>query len=151
AADDLGGEGEAGARLVWLDAELDAGELARTARLLLVRVVVLNQTRDRLAIGNLRRADIGLDLELALHAIDENVEVKLAHARDDGLAGFLVGLDAERRVFGGEASEREAHLLLVGLGLRLDGDVDDRLRELHALKNDLVGRIRERITRGRVL
>ncbi len=64
---------------------------------------------------------------------------------------FFVGLDAERRIFGSQASEGEAHLLLVGLGLRLDGDVDNRLREFHALEDDLVVRIRKRVARGRVL
>ena len=29
-----------------------------------------------------------LDLELPLHAVDEDVEVQLAHALDDGLAGL---------------------------------------------------------------
>ena len=32
--------------------------------------------------------------------------------------------------------EREAHLFLVVLGLRLDGDLDDRLGEFHALEDD---------------
>jgi hypothetical protein len=45
---------------------------------------------DRLAVGHLRLADVGLDLELATHAVDEDVEVQLAHAGDDGLAGLLV-------------------------------------------------------------
>jgi hypothetical protein len=49
--------------------ELDAGELARTAGLLLVGVVDLG-AGDRLAVGHLRRADVGLDLELAQHAVD---------------------------------------------------------------------------------
>jgi hypothetical protein len=31
--------------------------------------------------------DVGLDLELALHAVDDDLEVQLAHAGDDGLAG----------------------------------------------------------------
>ena len=44
-------------------------------------------------VGDLRLADVGLDLELALHAVDEDVEVELAHAADDGLAG-LAGPDA---------------------------------------------------------
>ena len=35
-----------------------------------------------------------------------------------------------------ERGEGLAHLVLVGLGLRLDGDVDDRLGELHLLEHD---------------
>ena len=42
-------------------------------------------------------------------------------------------------------------LLLVGLGLRLDRDLDDRLRERHRLEHDLVVRVAQRVTRGGVL
>ena len=64
---------------------------------------------------------------------------------------FLVGLDAEGRILGGKAMQRQAHLFLVALGLRLDGDLDDRLGELHALQDDRVQRIAERVAGGRVL
>ena len=64
---------------------------------------------------------------------------------------FLVGLDAEGRILGSQAVQREAHLLLVVLGLRLDGDLDDRLGEFHALEDDRVQRIAERVAGGRVL
>ena len=47
---------------VRLDDELDAGELARAAGLLLVGVVDLGPLRERLTVGDLRRADIRLDL-----------------------------------------------------------------------------------------
>ena len=45
-------------------------------------------------------------------------------------------LHAERRVFLGQAAEGDAHLLLVGLGLGLDGLRDHRLREHHLLERD---------------
>jgi hypothetical protein len=48
--------------------------------------------------------------------------VELAHAGDDRLAGLLVGVDLEGRVLLGQALDRGAQLLLVALGLRLDGD-----------------------------
>ena len=54
---------------------------------------------DRLAVGHLRLADVGFHAELALHAVDDDFQVQLAHAGDDGLAGFLVGAHAERRIF----------------------------------------------------
>src|SRR3546814_113962 len=98
-----------------LDRELDPAELARAARLLLVGVVDVHLLRERLAIGDLRRADIGLDLEFALHAIDQDLEMELAHPLDDRLAALGIGRYPERRVLAGEAIERDAHLLLVGL------------------------------------
>ena len=48
--------------------------------------------RDGLAVGDLRVADIRLDVELAHHAVDDDLEVQLAHAGDDRLAGLLVGM-----------------------------------------------------------
>src|SRR3546814_6615614 len=85
-ADDLALELVTFARLQRLELDLDARELAGAAGLLLMRVVDRCRARDRLAIGDLRRADIGVHLELALHAVDDDLEVQLAHPFDDGLA-----------------------------------------------------------------
>src|SRR5690606_24091812 len=151
AALDLVDEDDALATLARRDANLGAAELARATRLLLVRVVDLDLAGERLAVRHLRRTDVGLDLELALHAVDDDVEVELAHPLDDRLAGLVVGRDAERGVLGREASEGDAHLLLVGLGLGLDRELDDRLGELHALEYDRLRRIAQRVSGGRLL
>ena len=50
------------AGLVRLEAQLDARELAGAAGLLLVRVVDLGRTRERLAVGHLRRTDVDFDV-----------------------------------------------------------------------------------------
>src|SRR5690606_25628923 len=105
---------------------------------------------DRLAVGHLRLADVGFHTELATHAVDENVEVQLAHARDDGLTAFLVGVDAERGIFLGQLAQRDAHLLLVDLGFRLHGHGDHRLGEVHLLQGDLVVEVAQRLTSGHV-
>src|SRR5690606_12800876 len=73
-----------------LENDLDASELTRTTRLLLMGVVNFSGSRDGFTISNLRRADIGFNLEFALHAVDENVEVKLTHTCNDRLAGFFI-------------------------------------------------------------
>jgi len=73
------------------DVDLDLTELTRTTRLLLVGVGEVNRLREILAISDLWSADIGLDLELTLHAVDEDLEVELAHPLDDGLTRFMVG------------------------------------------------------------
>ena len=129
-----------------LDDDLDAGELAGAAGLLLVGVVdSVDRAGDRLAIGDLRRADIGVDLVGALEDVDLDVEMQLAHPLEDGLAGLLVGRDAERRILGGELGQRDAELLLVGLGLRLDRDLDDRIGEFHLLQDHRLLRIAQRV------
>src|SRR5437868_13474903 len=48
-----------------------------------------------LAVGDLRPAHVRVDLELAHQAVDDDLEVQLAHASDQRLAGLLVGGDAE--------------------------------------------------------
>ena len=99
----------------------------------------------------MRLADVGFDLELAAHAIDDDLQMQLAHPGDDGLAGLFVRMDAERGVFFRELVERDAHLLLVGLGFRLDRDGDDRLGEFHTLERDDVLLVDEAVTRRDVL
>jgi hypothetical protein len=137
---------------VRLHVDLDDGELTGTTGLLDVAVLdVLDFLGDRLPVGHLRLANGGLDAKFALHAVDEHFEVQFAHARDDGLAGLLVGSDLEGRVLVGQRLEGLAQLLLVGLRLRLDGDVDHRLGELHPLENDGVVPIAQRVAGGDVL
>src|SRR5207248_544527 len=71
-----------------LEVDLDDAELARAAGLAHEAALdVPGLALDGLAVGHLRAADVGLDRELALHAVDQHLEVQLAHAGDDGLAG----------------------------------------------------------------
>src|SRR6266513_856085 len=105
---------------------------------------VLDALAHRLAVGHLRSAHVGVDLELALHALDQDFQVQLAHPGDDRLRRLGVAMNAERRIFLGE-------LLLVGLGLGLDGDRDHRLGELHRLEDDGVALVTQRVAGLRVL
>src|SRR5450830_604190 len=75
--------------------DLDLGELPSTAGLLLVLVIDRYRPRDLLAISDLRRADIGIDLVGAPEDVDLDVEMQLAHATDDGLTRLRIGVDAE--------------------------------------------------------
>src|SRR5262249_27655158 len=80
--------------------EVDDGvaELAATAGLANEPPLdLLGGPADRLAIGDLRPADIGVDIELAGKTVDDDLEVELAHPGDQGLARLVVGADAERR------------------------------------------------------
>ena len=79
-----------------------------------------------------------VDLELAQHPVDQDLKVELAHAGDDRLAGLLVRADAEGRVLLAEGEQRAGQLVLVGLGLGLDRDIDHRLGELKRLEHDWV-------------
>ena len=96
-----------------------------------------------LTVGDLGFTVVGLNLELAKQAVDDNLEVQLAHAGDDGLAGLVVGAHLEGRVLLGELGKRHRHLVLLGLGLGFNGNVDNRVGELHGLEDDLVALLAE--------
>src|SRR4051795_4394187 len=141
-----------GRDLEGLDRDLDLRELAGATRLLLVGVVdLLDPLADGLAVGDLGLAHVRLDAELTPHAVDQDLQVQLAHAGDDRLTGLLVQADLERRVLLGELLDRGAQLLLVALGLRLDGHRDDRGRERHRLEDHRVVRVGQRVAGRRLL
>src|SRR5689334_7204422 len=119
-----------------LDLDLDVTVLATTASLLLINFFTGSGLRDRFTIRNLRLADVGLDTKLALHAIDDDLEVQLTHTRDDRLAGFLVRRNVERRIFLGESIQRDAELVLVLPCFRLDRNANHGCRKLHPLEDN---------------
>ena len=102
----------------------------------------LDALADGLAVSDLRTADVRVHPELAKEPVDDDLQVQLAHAGDDGLARLLVAADGEGRVLLGKTLQRHGELLLVGLRLRLDSLPDDRLGEDHLLQHDLLGIVR---------
>ena len=74
-----------------LHAQLHARILAAAAGLLLVRVLVFRRLADGFAIRHLRLADVRAHVELALHAVDDDFQVQLAHAGKNRLAGLGIG------------------------------------------------------------
>src|ERR1700721_240613 len=94
--------------------------LAAAARLANIFPFAFGLSQNRLAILHLWPAYIGLHAEFAHHAIDNNFKVQFAHARNERLAGVVVSVNAEGRVFLCELSKRRTHFFLVSLGLWLD-------------------------------
>ena len=68
-----------------LQLDLDVAVLATTAGLFDEFAFSLDCLADGFAVSHLRTTHVGFDLELALHTIDDDVEMQLAHARDNGL------------------------------------------------------------------
>ncbi len=151
AADDFVFDGEALALFVRLDREDDVAVLAAAAGLLDQLAFAAGRAGDGFAVGDLRRAGVGLHLELAAEAVDDDLQVQFTHAGNDGLAGFLVGLDHEGRVLFGEPAEGEREFFLVELGLRFDGHRNDRFREGGRLEHHVVIVGGERVAGGDVL
>ena len=77
--------------------------------------------------------------------------MKLAHTGDYCLAGLLVGLDAERRVFLGQLLQADAEFVEVFLCLGFYGDTDNGIGELHGFEHDGVVLVAEGVTRADIL
>ena len=120
-------------------------ELAAAAGLALEQAMTLGRLGEGFLVSNLRLADARFDPELALESVNDNLKVQLAHAGDHHLAGLLVGLHAEGRVFGHQLLHADAEFFLVGLGLRLNGERNDRLREDHLLEDDRLLLVAQRV------
>src|SRR4029079_16593312 len=101
----------------------------------------------RLAVGNLRLALGCLDSEFSVQSIHDDLEVELTHSGNDRLARLSVCEDSESRVFLRQSEQGSTELLLVGLRLRLDGDLDNRLGELDSLQRDVVMGVAHRLSR----
>src|SRR5690606_33284001 len=88
------------------------------------------------AVSYLRLTNVRLYLELTLESVNDNVEVKLVHSRNNRLTRLFVRVNTERGVFLRQALQSQTHFLLVCLGLRLHRDRNNRLGEFHTLQND---------------
>jgi len=106
--------------------------LAASAGLPDVFAFRLGVLANRLPIRHLRLADVGLNLVLAHHAVDDDFQMQLAHAADDGLPAVGIGMNLKRRIFLGEAAERHAHLFLISfrLGLNRNRNHGNRKRNI---------------------
>ncbi len=152
AADDLVDELVAVPRRRGLEVDDDVPVLAAAAGLADEAALdLLRGPAGRLAVGDLRAADVRVDRELAQQPVDDDLQVQLAHPGDERLPRLLVGAHAEGRILLGEPLERRGELVLVGLRLRLDGDRDDRVGEGHRLEEDGRRVDGERLARRRLL
>src|SRR5690606_28699663 len=145
----LAGERQPGAARRRLDGEPDVAVLAAAADLADELAIHLGAGGHRLAVGDLRAADPGLDLELAGQAVHQDLQVELAHAGDDGLLRLRVGRDPEGGVLDRQRLQRPGEAVLLLLVLRLDRDADDRAGELQAAEDDRRGRIAQGVAGGR--
>src|SRR5207237_9804344 len=80
--------------------------------------------------------DVRLQAGLAFPAIDTELQVHLAHSRDDGLASCLIRRDVERRIFLSQATERDAKFVLVGASLGINRHPNNRRGKLNGFQND---------------
>ena len=125
--------------------------LAASAGLANVFALGFGVLADGLAIRHLRLADVGLDLVLAHHAVDNDFQMQLAHAADDGLSAVGIGVNFKGRIFLGQAAERHAHLFLIRLGLRFDRNRDHGNRKRDRLQRNGMIFVANRVARTHIL
>ncbi len=85
-------------------------------------------------------------MELSQQTVYNNLQMKLAHTRDNGLSCLLVGLCAEGWVFFGQFCQSLTHLSLSSFCLRLNRNINNRLWELHGFQNNRMLFITDSIT-----
>ena len=125
--------------------------LALTTGLTCVLGLLVGLFADGLTVSNLGCTHVCFNLELTQQTVNDDLQVQLAHTGDDGLTGLFVSVGLEGRILFGQLCQRDAHLLVAGLGLGLDGNADNGLGELHGLQNDGMILITQSITGGGVL
>ena len=125
--------------------------LALTTGLTCVLGLLVGFLADGLTVSNLGCAHVCLNLELTQQTVNDDLQMQLAHTSNDGLAGLFIGVGLEGRILFGQLCQRDAHLLVTSLGLRLDSNADNGLGELHGLQNDGMILITQSITSGGVL
>ena len=138
-------------RRLRVEIDLRVTVLAAAAGLANVFAFRLGVLADGLAIRHLRLADIGLDFVLAHHAVDDDFQMQLAHAADDGLPAVGIGVNFESRIFLGQRLERHAHLFLIGLGLGLNRNRNHGNRKRDRFERDGMIFIANRVARAHVL
>ena len=85
-----------------------------------MKVIEFGLLGDGLAVGHAGCAGGDLGRVFALHALDVDLEVQLAHAGDDGLVGFRVDMGFEGRVLFRETVEGLGHVDFGLVVLRAD-------------------------------
>src|SRR6266511_731263 len=129
-----------------LDLNFDVAKLAATTSLFLVDFLTGGGLSNRLAVSNLRLAHIRFHAKFSLHAIDNDLEMKLTHAGNNCLPGFMIGCDRKRGILLGQPVQRQTKLVLILSRLWFHGVPVNRRRKLHSLKNDRLVVVADRVT-----
>ena len=119
-ADHLVDELEATALGQRLDLDVAHGELPMAAGLLHVAPVPLGHPAERLAQRHPQRHRVHGDAIARPEPVEQDVDVRLAHAPQDQLMRLRVEVEAQGGVLGDEALQTLRQLVVIGLGVRHD-------------------------------
>ena len=122
--------------------------LTTTTRLFCILAVYIYSLCEGLFVSYLRSTYVSFNVELTKQTVYDNLQMELAHTSDDCLTSLFVCISTEGRILLCQFCKSLAHLVLTSFGLRLDSDVDNRLRELHGLQDYRMLLITDSITCG---
>ena len=137
--------------IFWLDCYIDTSKLTTTTRLLLISLTALCSLCNSLFVVNLWLTLVTLYLELTLQTVDNNVEVKLTHTRDNGLTTLLISTNGECWILLSKLRKTVIKLSNVSLALWLNSDRDHSVREGNRLEDNWCILITESITSTNIL
>ena len=146
AADDLVDELEPGALRQWLDLDVADRVLAVPAGLLDVSAVPFCVAAERLPQRHPQVDGVDGHAVPFRQRVEHHAGVRLTHAPQHDLVRLGILLDPQRRVLGGEALQADGEFVLVGLGVRLHGDRQQRFRHGPRLEHQGLGLVRQRVT-----
>ena len=119
----------------WLKVYFTVTVLTTTTRLFCILAVYINGLCKGLFVSNLWSANVRFNVELTKQTVYDDLQMKLAHTRDDSLTSLLVCLCTEGWILLCKFCQRLAHLALTSFGLWLDRDIDNWLREYHGFQD----------------
>ena len=137
--------------LVRGNSDLNVTVLTFTTGLTSVFHINISRFSDGFFVSYLWLTYVCLYLELTQQTVNDDLQMELTHAGDDGLAGFFVCVGLEGRVFLCQFCQSNTHLFLTCFSLRLDSNTDNRLWEFHRLQDDRSFWITQGITGGYLL
>lgn len=114
-----------------------------------MQLVEVRPAGDRLPVVDLRFVHLVVDVLLALQAFGVDLDVQLAHALDDGLAGLGVDLDVEGGVLAGELVDGLGEDLAL-LDVELERHAHDGFGHVHRVHADLGLAVGDGLARGAV-
>ena len=120
-------------RIHGLELNFTMSVLSTSTGLLRIFVFLINRFGKCLFISNLRSAYVSLYFVFTKQTVYDNLQMQLAHTCDDRLSCLLIRMSTECRIFFCKFRQSFTHLALTCLGLRLDRQLDNRLREFHGL------------------
>ena len=137
--------------VLWLDSYVNTSEFTTTTRLLLISLTALSCLSNSLLVVNLWLTLVTLYLELTLQTVDNNIEVKLTHTRDNGLTTLLISTNGECWILLSKLRKTVIKLSNVSLALWLNCDRNHSVREGNRLEDDWCVLITESITSTNIL